>query len=79
VALHGRSFQLRARRARKSASTVGKSTDAIKSVPITPVWICQALDSSHQAYVPELGRVVRQGPSAELIHDQGIIASYLCG
>jgi branched-chain amino acid transport system ATP-binding protein len=38
-----------------------------------------ALESSHQAYVLELGRVVRQGPSAELIHDPGIIASYLGG
>jgi branched-chain amino acid transport system ATP-binding protein len=38
-----------------------------------------ALESSHQAYVLELGRVVRQGPSADLIHDPAIIASYLGG
>jgi branched-chain amino acid transport system ATP-binding protein len=38
-----------------------------------------ALESSHQAYVLELGRVVRQGPSAELINDTAIIASYLGG
>jgi branched-chain amino acid transport system ATP-binding protein len=38
-----------------------------------------ALESSHQAYVLELGRIVRQGPSAELISDPGIIASYLGG
>jgi branched-chain amino acid transport system ATP-binding protein len=38
-----------------------------------------ALESSSQAYVLELGRVVRQGPSADLINDPGIIASYLGG
>ena len=38
-----------------------------------------ALESSQQAYVLELGRVVRQGPSAELIRDPGIVASYLGG
>ncbi len=38
-----------------------------------------ALESSHQAYVLELGRVVQQGPSADLIHDPAIIASYLGG
>jgi branched-chain amino acid transport system ATP-binding protein len=38
-----------------------------------------ALESSHQAYVLELGRVVRQGPSAELLNDPSIIASYLGG
>lgn len=38
-----------------------------------------ALESSHQAYVLELGRVVTQGASAELIHDPAIIASYLGG
>lgn len=38
-----------------------------------------ALESSHQAYVLELGRVVSQGPSAELIHNPTIIASYLGG
>ena len=38
-----------------------------------------ALESSQQAYVLELGRVVRQGPSAALIRDPGIVASYLGG
>jgi hypothetical protein len=38
-----------------------------------------ALDSSHQAYVLELGRVVQQGPSADLINDPDIISSYLGG
>jgi branched-chain amino acid transport system ATP-binding protein len=38
-----------------------------------------ALESSHQAYVLDLGRVVQQGPSADLIHDPAIIASYLGG
>jgi branched-chain amino acid transport system ATP-binding protein len=38
-----------------------------------------ALESSHQAYVLELGRVVRQGPSADLINDPDIISSYLGG
>lgn len=38
-----------------------------------------ALESSQHAYVLELGRVVREGPSAELIHDPGIVASYLGG
>lgn len=38
-----------------------------------------ALESSHRAYVLELGRVVRHGPSAELIHDPGVISSYLGG
>jgi branched-chain amino acid transport system ATP-binding protein len=38
-----------------------------------------ALESSSQAYVLELGRVVRQGPSADLINDPGIVASYLGG
>jgi branched-chain amino acid transport system ATP-binding protein len=38
-----------------------------------------ALESSHQAYVLELGRVVRQGRSADLINDPAIIASYLGG
>lgn len=38
-----------------------------------------ALESSQQAYVLELGRVVRQGPSTDLIRDPGIVASYLGG
>jgi branched-chain amino acid transport system ATP-binding protein len=38
-----------------------------------------ALESSHHAYVLELGQVVRQGPSAELINDPAIISSYLGG
>ncbi len=38
-----------------------------------------ALESSHQAYVLELGRVVRQGPSPDLVNDPAIIASYLGG
>lgn len=38
-----------------------------------------ALEASHQAYVLELGRVVRHAPSAELIRDPAIIASYLGG
>jgi branched-chain amino acid transport system ATP-binding protein len=38
-----------------------------------------ALESSHHSYVLELGRVVRQGPSAEMISDPSIIASYLGG
>jgi branched-chain amino acid transport system ATP-binding protein len=38
-----------------------------------------ALGASHEAYVLELGRVVRQEPSAELLNDPSIIASYLGG
>jgi branched-chain amino acid transport system ATP-binding protein len=38
-----------------------------------------ALESSQQAYVLELGLVVRQGPSAVLITDPSIVASYLGG
>lgn len=36
-----------------------------------------ALESSEHAYVLELGRVVREGPSADLIKDPSIVASYL--
>lgn len=36
-----------------------------------------ALESSEHAYVLELGRVVREGPSADLIKDPIIVASYL--
>lgn len=38
-----------------------------------------ALEASQHAYVLELGRMVSHGLSAELIHDPGIIASYLGG
>jgi branched-chain amino acid transport system ATP-binding protein len=38
-----------------------------------------ALEASQQAYVMELGRIVREGPSSELINDPSVIASYLGG
>lgn len=38
-----------------------------------------ALESSQRAYVLELGRVVRQGSSRDLLHDPSIISSYLGG
>ena len=38
-----------------------------------------ALESSEHGYVLELGRVVQEGPSADLIKDPSIVASYLGG
>jgi branched-chain amino acid transport system ATP-binding protein len=37
----------------------------------------QALEITHRAYVLEQGRVVREGPSAQLAHDPDIAAHYL--
>lgn len=37
----------------------------------------QALQSTHRAYLIEQGRVVKDGPSAELARDQDVIAHYL--
>jgi ABC-type branched-subunit amino acid transport system ATPase component len=32
---------------------------------------------SHRGYIIENGRIVREGPSSELLHDDQIQASYL--
>jgi branched-chain amino acid transport system ATP-binding protein len=36
-----------------------------------------ALEMSHRGYIIENGRIVREGPSSELLHDDQIQASYL--
>lgn len=36
-----------------------------------------ALEMSHRGYILENGRIVREGPSSELLHDDQIQASYL--
>jgi branched-chain amino acid transport system ATP-binding protein len=36
-----------------------------------------ALEISHRGYILENGRVVREGPSSELLHDDQVQASYL--
>jgi branched-chain amino acid transport system ATP-binding protein len=37
----------------------------------------QALSLAHRAYVLEIGRVVRDAPAAELLHDESVRAAYL--
>jgi branched-chain amino acid transport system ATP-binding protein len=39
----------------------------------------QALQRAHRAYVLEVGRVVKSGPAADLLHDDAVKAAYLGG